>query len=47
MRSPRFIQVFAEIKTENAQTKEGTSTPEVLEPVIIVEDKKDEVTTNL
>ena len=37
----------AEFKTENAQTKEGASTPEVLEPVIIVEDKKDEVTTNL
>ena len=44
----------AELKTENVdttvdstETKEGASTPEVLEPVIIVEDKKDEVTTNL
>ena len=47
----------AELKTENVpeaettggstETKEGASTPEVLEPVIIVEDKKDEITTNL
>ena len=47
----------AELKTENVpeaetiedstETKEGTSTPKVLEPVIIVEDKKDEITTNL
>ena len=47
----------AELKTENVpeaettedstETKEGASTPEILEPVIIVEDKKDEITTNL
>ena len=47
----------AELKTENVseaettedstETKEGASTPDVLEPVIIVEDKKDEITTNL
>ena len=47
----------AELKTENVpeaetiedstEPKDGASTPEVLEPVIIVEDKKDEITTNL
>ena len=47
----------AELKTENVpeaettedstETKEGASTPEILEPVIIVQDKKDEITTNL
>ena len=37
----------AETTEDSTETKEGASTPEVLEPVIIVEDKKDEITTNL
>ena len=41
----------AETTVDSTETKEGASTPEVLEPVIIVEDKKksdiDEITTNL
>ena len=37
----------AETTEDSTETKEGASTPEVLETVIIVEDKKDEITTNL